>query len=75
MLEHHSDAFPHALWLGGKVMAKDLDPTRLRAQQCRQDPKERGLSAAIRAEEPEDLSWVDLERDACQRLQGAVAKL
>ncbi len=47
--------------LAPAVVAKDGRPAGGRSQEAEQDPDRRGLAGAVRAEEAEDLAFVDLE--------------
>ena len=57
----------------GDVLAEDLGSARIRRDERGKDPDEGGLARAVRAEQPEDGSFRNLEIDSRQRLGFAEA--
>ena len=55
------------------VVAEDLGSARIRRDERGKDPDEGGLARAVRAEQPEDGSFRNLEIDSRQRLRFAEA--
>jgi hypothetical protein len=54
-------------------LAKDPDLARVCADDVHQDADQRALAGAVRTEQPEDLSSMDVERDTAERRRVAVA--
>ena len=70
VLEHHGDAAVAGLQPVDRLAADAEAACRLRFE-TGHDPQERGLSAAGRAEQRDELTVADVERDALEGLKGA----
>ncbi len=64
LLAHVADAALGPLGVGDDVLAQDADAAGLRGDRAGEHADGRGLAAAVRAEEPEDLASGDVEVDA-----------
>ena len=68
-LAGQADRLAHVAGLGGDVEAVDRGGARVGLEQRRQDPHERGLAGAVRAEQREDAPRRHVEVDAAQHVQ------
>jgi hypothetical protein len=73
ILTGQPDLLPNLRRVADDVEAHDTRRALVRRQQRRQDPHGRRLAGAVRAEQPEDAPTLDVEVDAAQRLDVAVA--
>lgn len=60
------DLAPHRVWLGDHVAAPDTRPARGGLEQGREDAEQRRFATAVWAEQTEDLSAPDLERESVE---------
>src|SRR3972149_1006383 len=72
-LGHDPDEGLHAQGLPDDVDAEDAGVSRARPELAREDPEERRLPRAVRAEESEELPRLDREVDASEGLRPVVA--
>ena len=66
-LEHNANLPPHVRRILSRIVSHDNRPTRGRDHQGRENPEESRLSAAIRAQHPEQLCGTHVERNPVQR--------
>src|SRR3954447_7212379 len=66
-LEHDSDVAAKLIWLCGSVVAKDHSAAPHGDHQGGENAKERGLAAAVGAEQSKEFRGPHLERHAIQR--------
>jgi hypothetical protein len=71
ILQGNADVASHVVGLSDDVEPGDLGRPRCRLQQCGQHADDRALACSVRAEKAEDLTPVNLEVDAIDRLHGA----
>jgi len=67
------DAVPHGVGLTHDVVTRDRRAAAIRAEQRRQHPQERALTAAVRAEQPDDFAGCDGDRRAAKHPSRAEA--
>src|SRR5690606_39961664 len=72
-LERRADLLAHLPRVSACVEAADLDLSLVGFVEADDALDGGGLAGAVRADEPEDLALVDLEIDAADRFDGAVA--
>ena len=68
-LAGQADRLAHVAGVRGDVEAVHGGGARVGLQQRRQDPHQRGLAGAVRAEQREDAARLDVEVDAAQHVQ------
>src|SRR5690348_13509835 len=72
-LERHADARPNGGGIRLDIQPQGLHAASLHGQQRREDAEQRGLAAAVGTEQSEDLSRLDREVHARERLALTVA--
>jgi hypothetical protein len=73
VLPRQPDPRTHLRGVADDVEPGDARRALVRQQQRREDAHRRGLSCAVRPEEPEDASGLDAQIDPTERLHAAVA--
>ena len=73
VLRHVADRAAHGVRLAADVVARDRGGALVGVRERHEHADGRRLARAVRAEQPEDLAFADVERDAVERLNLAVA--
>jgi len=73
VLQQHAEMWPDPGAPGHRVMAENPDGAPVGRGQSLEHLQRGGLAGAVDAEQCEDLTWSNLERDAPDRLEGSIA--
>ena len=66
-LAGEADPAPHGQRFVHDVVSEDARAAGVRLEQSGDDPDERGLPRAVRAQQPEHASWLDPQIEAIER--------